>query len=124
MLFERRARGSLHPVSLGLTAPCALPVEVRSSKGRAFRLALQIGPEGATFETPLPFEPETPLELTLALPDGVGPLLVAGRAALLGNDAEGDGEHGCMAVEFPEASLDVKRCLDAYVRERLGLDAS
>jgi hypothetical protein len=108
-------------VSLGLTAPCALPVEARSSKGRAFRLALQIGAEGATFETPLPFEPDTPVELVFELPDGTGPLLVRGRAQLLGEDAEGDGEHGCMAVAFPEASFEVKRTLGQYVTDRLGI---
>lgn len=110
-------------MSLGLTAPCALPVEARSSKGRAFRLALQIGAEGATFETPLPFEPDTPVELVLELPDGTGPLFVRGRARLLGEDAEGDGEHGCMAVAFPEASFEAKRALGKYVAERLGLDS-
>lgn len=111
-------------MSIGLTAPCALPVEARSSKERAFRLALQIGSEGASFATPLPFEPETPLDLVLQLPDGTGPLAIRAHAALLGDDAEGEGEHGCMAAVFPEASLDVKKLLHQYVRERLGLDAA
>lgn len=111
-------------MSLGLTAPCALPVEARASATRAFRLALQVGPEGAAFDTPLPFAPGTPVELSFALPDGTGPIVVKGRAELLGEDAEGDGEHGTMAVAFPQASLEAKRVLEAYVRERLGLDAT
>ena len=111
-------------MSLGLTAPCALPVEARASSGRAYRLALQVGAEGVAFDTPLPFEPGTPVELVFALPDGTGPVVVNGRAELLGEDAEGDGEHGCMSVACPQASLQAKRLLDAYVRERLGLDAT
>jgi hypothetical protein len=83
-----------------------------------------VGAEGASFDTPLPFEPGTPVELVFALPDGTGPVFVKGRAELLGEAAEGDGEHGCMAVSYPEASLEAKRVLDAYVRERLGLDAT
>ncbi|MDX2023497.1 MAG: PilZ domain-containing protein [Deltaproteobacteria bacterium] len=111
-------------MSLGLTAPCALPVEARASAGRAYRLALHVGAQGAAFDTPLPWEPGTPVELVFTLPDGTGPLIVKGHAELLGEVAEGDGEHGCMAVAYPQASLEAKRTLDAYVRERLGLDAT
>lgn len=97
-------------------------MEARTSATRAFRLALHVGAEGAAFDTPLPFEPGTPVELVFALPDGTGPVVVKGRAELLGKAAEGDGEYGCMAVAYPQASLEAKRVLDAYVRERLGLD--
>lgn len=104
-----------------MTAPCALPVEARDGNRRAYRLALAIGAEGASFETPLPFEPGSLVNLRFRLPDGQGPFEVRGRAELLGDDAEGDGEHGCMAVSFPEAPRATKELLGHYVRMRLGL---
>lgn len=109
-------------MSLGLTAPCALPVEVRDSSRRAFRVALQIGPEGASFGSPLPFEPDAPVTLRFRLPDGQGPFEVRARTTLLGADAEREGEAGCMAAAFADAPSEIKNPLGGYVRTRLGLE--
>ncbi len=110
-------------MSLGLTAPCALPVEARDSSRRAYCLALQIGPEGASFATPLPFEPDAEVTLVFRLPDGSGPFEVRAHARVLGEEAERDGEAGCMSASYADAPLLIKNPLGQYVRNRLGLDA-
>lgn len=96
-------------------------MEARASSGRVYRVALQIGAEGVTFGSPLPFEPGTPLMLRLALPDGSGPFEFPARAELLGEAAEREGEAGCMAATFADAPSAVKTPLWQYVRTRLGL---
>ena len=110
-------------MSLGLTAPCVLPVEVRDSSRRAYRVALHIGAEGARFATPLPFEPDAVVTLLFSLPDGSGPFEVRARARVIGEEAEREGEEGCMGAAFPDAPLAIKDPLGRYARTRLGMDA-
>jgi hypothetical protein len=56
----------------------------------------------------VPFEPDSPVTLTFFLPDGSGPFEVRGHARVLGEEAEGEGELGCLAVTFPDAPQSIR----------------
>jgi uncharacterized protein YndB with AHSA1/START domain len=108
---------------LGLTAPVAVTVEVRTAQRRVFRLATQIGEEALVFARPVPFEPGQRVNLSLALPDQETPLTLRGRLALTGDAAEQGGERGAMSILLADPSSEARRALSTYVTSRLGLPA-
>jgi hypothetical protein len=60
--------GTFAAVSLGLGAPAAVPIEVRSQERRVFRLSREIGDGGVRLEQPAPFEPGRPVDVRFTLP--------------------------------------------------------
>jgi hypothetical protein len=106
-------------VGLGLQAPAAVPVEVRASRRRVFRLSLAIGEEGVRLERPAPFELGERVELRLAVPDGEQLTLRATVEAVDDEDERSD--KGGRALRFIEPPHEARRTLHGYVARRLGL---
>jgi hypothetical protein len=106
-------------VGLGLQAPAAVPVEVRASQRRVFRLSLAIGEEGVRLARPAPFELGERVEVRLVLPDGAELTLRATVEAVDDEDERAD--QGGRALRFISAPHDARHALHAYVARRLGL---
>jgi hypothetical protein len=110
-------------VSLGLAAPAAVEVEVRTEERRAFRLTRQVGPGGLELDLPAPFEIGRPVQVTFRLPDDQPLPVISVRAEvdLLGEEAERRGEAGGCLLRFVDPSVDIRNRILAYVTQRLGL---
>jgi hypothetical protein len=108
-------------VSLGLSAPAAVPVEVRAGEHRAFRLSTEIGEGGLRLGKPAPFEPGRPVEVRFALPDGGPAYAFAAEVIATGDEAEGDGSIGGCGLDFLDVPPDVRDAIKDYVARRLGL---
>lgn len=110
---------------MSLFAPLAVPVEVRVSDRRVFRLSRSVAPTGLRLERPAPFELGRPVAARFFLPrqdaDDGPPEFVELRALVARTDEDGDGEHGGSALTFVEPSGEVEDAIVHYVRERLGL---
>jgi hypothetical protein len=108
-------------VSFGLQAPVAVPVELRASRRRAFRLSHEVGEEGLRLATPAPFEVGEPVELWFRLPDTDQPLALRAEVELLGEDSEQHGSRGGCGLRFIEPTREARQVVAAYVSQRLGL---
>jgi hypothetical protein len=107
-------------VSLGLSAPAAVPVEVRSGERRVVRLSTEIGDGGVRLALPVPFEPGRPVELRFALPGGA-PMALAAQVVATGDPRELDGERGGCGLDFRAPPAELRDAITAYVVDRLGL---
>jgi hypothetical protein len=107
-------------VSLGLSAPAAVPIEVRSEERRVFRLSREIGHGGVRLGHPAPFEPGRPVDLRFVLP-GSTPIVVRAEVVLTGDPEEADGSRGGAALYFLDLAPELRASIAAYVSERLGL---
>jgi hypothetical protein len=107
-------------VGFGLQAPAAVPVELRASRRRVFRLSRAVGEEGVCLERTAPFELGERLELSLVLPEGEAPLTVRATVEAL-DDEEEQQERGGRGLRFIDPPQDVRRVLRDYVAQRLGL---
>jgi PilZ domain len=107
-------------MGFGLQAPAAVPVELRGSRRRVFRLSRVIGEEGVCLEKPAPFERGEPVEIRLSLPDAHEPLtLRATVQALDDDDARAEvGGRGLRIIAMPHGA---RQALRDYVARRLGL---
>jgi hypothetical protein len=108
-------------VSFGLQAPAAVPVELRASQRRVFRLSHQVGEEGVRLSSPAPFELGEPVQVRLQLPGADEPLTLRAEIELVGDDREGGGSVGGCGLRFIEPSREARQALASYVAERLGL---
>jgi Tfp pilus assembly protein PilZ len=108
-------------VSFGLQAPAAVPVELRASQRRVFRLCHEVGEEGLRLAAPAPFEVGEPVTVRLTLPDGGEAVIARAEVALVGDEREGAGAHGGCGLRFIEPTREVRARIASYVAERLGL---
>jgi hypothetical protein len=108
-------------VGLGLLAPAAVPVELRTADRRVFRLSREVGDEAVRLERPAPFELGEPVDVRLVLPDTDGPLVLRAEVTAVGDDAEAEGTVGGCGLLLVEPSVEAKGALMAYVARRLGL---
>jgi hypothetical protein len=116
-------------VGLGLSAPAAVPVEVKAADRRVFRLSCEVSEAGLSFKEPVPFEPGRPLLVRFTLPGADFPLELHAKLASTGDSREPDGERrdetGSEAGETTAHFLDVppeeRAAITAYVVQRLGL---
>src|SRR5215471_15281244 len=104
----------LSSAGLSLRAPIAVPVEIRATGHRVFRLAWNAGEDGVRLERPVPFEPGRPVEVRLALPDG-------GAAFALPARLSTDDDEQAVELTFLEPPEEARVALRRYVHERLGL---
>jgi hypothetical protein len=109
-------------VGLGLQAPAAVPVELRASQRRVFRLSREIGEEGVRLERPAPFELGERIEVRVPLPDGERLTLRATVEAV--DDEDERGGKGGRGLRFIDAPHEARRLLHRYVARRLGLPQS
>ncbi len=106
---------------MGLAAPAAVPVEVRATDQRVFRLSQEIGPGGLRLQRPAPFEPGRPVVVLFALPGQTDRLELVAEVATTGDPSEEEGEKGGLQLYFREAPPETRAHISAYVAERLGL---
>lgn len=111
----------LAAVSLGLSAPAAVPVEIFAGERRAFRLSEEIGTGGVRFGKAAPFEPGSPVTVRFALPGATEALELAAEMVVTGDPSEEAGERGAASVHFLDASPEIRSALAAYIAERLGI---
>jgi hypothetical protein len=97
---------------VSLRAPIAVPVEIRATARRVFRLAQAVGEDGIRLARAASFEPGRPVDVRFDLPDGGRWAL---RATVAGDDAEGD------EVLFVDPPADAREALRRYVHGRLAL---
>lgn len=108
-------------MSFGLQAPAAVPIELRASRRRLFRLSQDVGEEGIRLARPAPFEIGEPVELRLRLPDSDQPLTLRAEVELVGDEGEEQGTVGGCGLRFIEPPQEARRVLAGYVASRLGL---
>jgi hypothetical protein len=108
-------------VSLGLSAPAAVPVEVRAGDRRVFRLSLEIGTGGVLLEKPAPFEPGEPVQLRFTIPGQAAPLELEARVVATGDADEEGGQRGGSALHFLRPSAEAAAEIAAYISDRLGI---
>jgi hypothetical protein len=114
-------------VGFGLQAPAAVPIEVRTSQRRVFRLSHLIGEEGVHLVVPAPFEVGEPVLVRLRLPDSaagepIGDVLeLRAIVELLDEPAEREGADGGCGLRFLEPPRDARQTIATYVAQRLGL---
>jgi hypothetical protein len=107
-------------VGFGLQAPAAVPVEVRASRRRIFRLSGEIGEEGVCLERPAPFELGERLDVRFALPDTEEVLTLRATVEAIDDEDERAGLGG-RGLRFIDPPHDARHVLNAYVARRLGL---
>jgi hypothetical protein len=108
-------------VSLGLSAPAAVPVELRAADRRSVRLSEEIGTGGIRLTSAAPFEPGRPVEVRFALPGSTVTLVMDGEVVTTGDPSEDAGERGGAAIYFLKPTPDERTALASYVSERLGI---
>jgi hypothetical protein len=108
-------------VSLGLSAPAAVPVEVRTGDRRVFRLSLEIGTGGIRLEQPAPFEPGEPVRLRFALPGQPATVEIDAQVVATGDPLEEEGERGGLALHFLSTPPETMSAISAYISDRLGI---
>ncbi len=111
----------MQAVSLGLSAPAAVPVELRAADRRVYRLSAEVGTGGIRLERAAPFEPGRPVSVRFALPGSTVPLDLMAEVVTTGDPSEEAGEGGGAALYFLDPSPDVSSALAAYVADRLGI---
>lgn len=114
-------------VPLSLCAPLAVPVEIRVTDRRVFRLSADVAESGIRLEHPAPFEVDQPVMVTFALPDVTDdapptvPLKL--RAVVALTDSDGDGADGGRELAFVDPPREARQAIVRYVAGRLGLPA-
>jgi hypothetical protein len=111
----------LAAVSLGLSAPAAVPVELRTADRRSIRLSEEIGTGGIRLTSAAPFEPGRPVEVRFVLPGTSAPLVIDAEIVTTGDPSEEAGERGGAAVHFLKPTPDERTALAGYVSDRLGI---
>jgi hypothetical protein len=111
----------LAAVSLGLSAPAAVPVELRAADRRSIRLSEEIGTGGIRLTSAAPFEPGRPVEVRFVLPGTTVALVMNAEVVTTGDPSEAAGERGGAAVHFLRPTADEKAALATYVSDRLGI---
>ncbi|HEY0715119.1 MAG TPA: PilZ domain-containing protein [Polyangia bacterium] len=106
-------------MSLGLSAPAAVPVELRAADRRVFRLSDEIGMGGIRLRRAAPFEPGRPVSVRFALPGSTSEIALDAEVVEIGDESEA-GEGGA-ALYFIDPSPEVKSAIAGYVAERLGI---
>jgi hypothetical protein len=104
----------------GLQAPAAIPVELRSSHRRLFRLSFTVGEEGLRLERPAPFELGEPVMVTFLLPGAAEPLTLRATVEAVDDEDERN-EKGGRGLKLLEAPHAAREALHRYVARRLGL---
>jgi hypothetical protein len=107
-------------VGFGLQAPAAVPVAVRASRRRLFRLSQQIGEEGIRLEKLAPFELGEPVEVQLAVPDSDEVVTLRATVEAVDEEEERAGLGG-RGLRFIEPAHEARQILRGYVARRLGL---
>ncbi len=107
-------------MSLGLSAPAAVPVEVTAGDLRVFRLSAEIGTGGLRLVKAAPFEPGRPVTVRFTLPGAPAPIELEGELVTTGDPSE-DGEGGGAAVYFFGPSHEAAFALSSYISDRLGI---
>ena len=123
-------------MSLGLSAPAAVKVQISSGVGvsggirsgdradhrRVFRLSREIGTGGVLLERPAPFEPGSPVLVRFSLPGDPLVLEVDAEVVTTGDPAE-EGDGGGCALHFRASMPDpeIRSAISAYISDRLGL---
>jgi hypothetical protein len=108
-------------VSLGLSAPAAVPIELRAADRRSFRLSEEIGTGGIRLGVAAPFEPGRPVEVRFSLPGSATLLVMDAEVVTTGDPSESGGERGGAALHFLRPTPDEKVALATYVSDRLGI---
>ena len=108
-------------MSLGLSAPAAVPVELRAGDRRVFRLSQEIGTGGIRLGRAAPFERGRPVTARFTLPGADAAIEIEAEIVAIGDPSEDDGQHGGAAMYFLGTPPDVQTALAAYVAERLGI---
>lgn len=108
-------------MSLGLQAPAAVPVELRASRRRVFRLSHEVGEAGVRLVAPAPFEVGQPVEVLLRLPDAEETLHLRAEVTLVGDESESNGARGGCGLRFLEPTHEARAEIVSYVSQRLGL---
>jgi hypothetical protein len=105
---------------VSLRAPIAIPVEIRSAKGRLFRLARAIGEDGIRLEHAAALERGRPVELRFVLPDGEA---LAVRAEIGDDDEDPDHDERSRELAFVDPPDEARLTIHRYVKARLELPA-
>jgi hypothetical protein len=108
-------------VTVGLSAPAAVPVELRAGERRIFRLSREIGQGGLMLARPAPFEPGRPVSIRFTLPGGPHPLELEAEVVATGDPAEEQGERGGLALHFLDLAPETRSAIGAYIADRLDL---
>jgi hypothetical protein len=106
-------------VSLGLSAPAAVPVELRAADRRVFRLSEEIGMGGIRLRQAAPFEPGRPVAVRFSLPGSTTSLALEAEVVEIGDPSEPD--VGGAALYFLDPTPEIKSAIASYVAERLGI---
>jgi hypothetical protein len=106
-------------VSLGLSAPAAVPVELRAEDRRVFRLSDEIGMGGIRLGRAAPFEPGRPVAVRFALPGSSDHIELEAEVVEIGDPSEA-GEGGA-ALYFLDPTPEIKSAIAHYVADRLGI---
>jgi hypothetical protein len=102
-----------------------VPVEIRVTDRRIFRLSTDVAESGVTLEHPAPFEVDQPVTVTFTLPDvtdentTTAPLNL--RAVVALTDSDGDGADGGRELAFVDPPRETRQAIVRYVAGRLGL---
>lgn len=117
---------------MSLFAPLAVPVEIRASKRRVFRLSRNVSESGMTLERPAPFEAGEPVTVTFtftfSLADAaIEPLTV--RAVVNRDERDqdaqdGDNAEGGRLLSFLAPPAEARHLIGRYVSDRLGLPSA
>lgn len=108
-------------MSLGISAPAAVPVELRADQRRVFRLSAEIGQGGLRLERPAPFEPGRPVTIRFSLPGAAQAYEAEAEVATTGDPLEEGGSLGGTALYFREPLPEAQAAISAYLMDRLGL---
>jgi hypothetical protein len=112
---------------MSLSAPLAVPVEVRASQQRVFRLSHDVGESGLTLERRVPFEIGQRVTIAFSLPSAEAdgpPVPVTLRAEVALTVEDGDGDKGGRALSFTDPPHESRHAIGLYVAKRLGLPAT
>jgi hypothetical protein len=117
-------RWYLGPVSLGLSAPAAVPIQLRSGDRRLYRLSREIGLGGIVLGKSAPFEPGRPVSVLFCLPGDAAAYQVEAELDSIGDpseqDARGETIGGC-GLTFLDPSMELRAAISSYLADRLGL---
>jgi hypothetical protein len=110
-------------VTLGLSAPAAVPIELRAADRRSYRLSEEIGTGGIRLCQAAPFEPGRPVEVRFSLPGAPAGAVMVMNAEIVttGDPSEDGGERGGAALYFLNPTPDERAALATYVSDRLGI---
>ena len=106
---------------MGLSAPAAVPVELRAGERRCHRLSAEIGTGGILLVVAAPFEPGRTVTARFFLPGSATPLQMDAEVVTTGDASEAGGERGGAALHFRNPAPEEKAALATYVSDRLGI---